>query len=127
MSQRERPASRGPAAAHRPGDPPGAAARSPSWDDLFALLPPGQRDRLLALAADRGALDAGQVPEPPADAGPGPLSRLLAGEGLDDLPPPDPADAPDDLPADLDPQQRAAVAAALATPDLYLVQGLPGT
>src|SRR5947208_658526 len=74
MSQRERPASRGgpasgyPPAAPRPGDPPDGTVRAPSWDELFTLLPADQRDRLLILAADRGALDAGQVPEPPPAA-----------------------------------------------------------
>src|SRR5262245_31677815 len=117
MSQRERPALRGPTAVPRPGDPPDGPLRAPSWDDLFTLLPSDQRDRLLTLAADRGAVDARQVPDPPPAADRGLLPRLLAGDALDRLPAPDPVDA-GDLPADLDPQQRAAVAAALATPDL---------
>src|SRR3954467_13172142 len=103
MSQRERPASRGPVAAPRPGDPPDGARAAPSWDELFTLLPPDQRDRLLALAVDRGALDARHVPDPPAAAADrGLLARLLAGDAPDGLPPPDPI-AADDLPADLDP------------------------
>src|SRR6516162_1265562 len=126
MSPRERPAPHGrpaigyPAAVPPPGGPPGAADRSPPWDDLFSLLPPDQRDPLLALAARQGALAAEQIPPPPADAARARLTRLLAGD-VHELPPPEPAGPADDLPADLDPQQRAAVATALATPDLCLI------
>src|SRR5690349_9651644 len=126
MSQRERPAPRGPAAAPRPGDQPVPAARpsraaAPPWDDLYDLLPPEQRTRLLALAAAQGVLHAEQVPAPVVDAPGSPLlSRLLAGDGVEDLPPLDCTEPCDGLPDGLDPRQRAAVAAALRTPDLYL-------
>src|SRR5437588_449228 len=50
------------------------------------------------------------------------LAAVLAGQPLE------PAGADDDEAGpDLDPRQQAAVAAALGTPDLYLIQGPPGT
>jgi hypothetical protein len=97
-----------------------------AWDDLYDRLPPDSRARLLAAAAATGTVPAEQVPHPPAAPPPHLLHRLLAGDGLDDLPPLTPSDQ-SDLPAELDPQQRAAVELALHTPDVALVQGLPGT
>jgi hypothetical protein len=123
MSQRERPASRG----RRPADRPTATAgpSTPvSWDELYDRLPPGARARLIAAASDTGVVAGDQVPT--ADSARHLLHGLLAGDGLDDLAPL--VTAPiDDLPDNLDPQQRAAVALALRTPDIALVQGLPGT
>src|SRR5437764_904253 len=131
MSHRDRPEPSGGApAAAAPVPAAAAAARPPrapdaAWDALFDALPPDRRHDLLALAAARGGcLPADRVPPPPApDAARPLLPRLLAGEV--ELPPP-PAYA-GDLPPDLDAQQREAVAAALRTPDVCLIQGLPGT
>jgi hypothetical protein len=121
MSQRDRPAPRG----RQPGDRPVGRPGTPvAWDDLYDRLPPGARARLITAAADTGVVPAADVPadEPSRNL----LHRLLAADGVDDLAPLDAAPI-DGLPADLDPQQRAAVALALRTPDVGLVQGLPGT
>src|SRR5205807_3467769 len=58
MSQRERPAPRGSPAA-RPADRPApmAGPGTPvAWDDLYDRLPPDRRARLLASAAESGAV-----------------------------------------------------------------------
>src|SRR5205085_12652265 len=61
----------------------------------------------------------------PSDAGRQLLAQLLSGriEGLEPLCP----DPVEPLDPDLDHDQRDAVARALQTPDLCLIQGLPGT
>ncbi|MFO0808687.1 MAG: AAA domain-containing protein [Gemmataceae bacterium] len=131
MNFRDRPAERGATAApQRPADPPDAAARSPhatadpaAWIDLYDRLSTDQRSRVLLLATDK-PIPADQLPEPTSSARL--LPRLLAGE-VPDLPPLSSPPALDDLPAEFDPHQRDAVACILATPDLCLVQGLPGT
>lgn len=119
MSHRERPAPRG----RQSGDPPGRAGTPVSWDDLFDRLPPAPRARLIAAAGDAGCVAADQVPaaEPARHL----LHRLLAGDGADDVGPLDTRVAIDDLPADLDPRQRAAVALAVRTPDVALVHAPP--
>jgi hypothetical protein len=86
---------------------------------------------LLALARRQGVLYAHQLPpltngaNPPAEGWRQLLTRLLAGqtEGLEPLrvPPAAPGEAP------LDDVQRDVVARALETPDVCLIQGLPGT
>jgi hypothetical protein len=84
---------------------------------------------LLALAQRQGVLYAHQLPSSPKGARPEPvrsaLAHILAGE-VDQLEPlRPPALVP--LDAELDEVQCEAVAKALATPDIFLVQGLPGT
>jgi hypothetical protein len=103
-----------------------------AWDALFDALPPALRREFLD-NTPAGPLIADRLPAVTSgtDAGRQLLTRLLAGQGLDELVPlpPDWQDPPAQTGAspDLDPQQRAAVAAALRTPDLILVQGEPGT
>src|SRR5947209_5749536 len=121
MTQRERHIPDGgtddpratPAADPSPAVP--AADRPPAlvWEDLHRPAPP----------APPGP-DA--PPRPAGDARRALLAALLHGKEpeLAPLRPP-PLDA--DLAADLDPAQREAVARALHTPDVCLVQGLPGT
>jgi hypothetical protein len=123
MSQRERPAPRGRSPADRPPATAGPGAPV-AWDDLYDRLPPGQRARLIAAAGDSGIIPADRVPsgEPTRHL----LHCLLAGDGLDELAPLDGQAPIDDLPADLDPQQRAAVGLMIRTPDLALVQVLAG-
>jgi hypothetical protein len=103
----------------------------PPWEDLFRGASPEQQQELLALARRQGVLYAHQLPpltngvHAPADGWRQLLTRLLAGQtdGLEPLrvPPAPPGDAP------LDDHQREAVARALETPDVCLIQGLPGT
>src|SRR5262245_29701731 len=95
------------------------------WDDLFHRAPPGLQRSYLARAGQHGVLYTHQLDDLARPGPPGAgFAALLA--QLDGLPPLHCLPA-DDLPADLDPQQRDAVARALETPDLCLVQGLPGT
>jgi hypothetical protein len=104
----------------------------PPWEDLFRAASPEQQRELLALARRQGVVYAHQLPplsnggaSAPAEGWRQQLSRLLAGQ-VDDLeplrvPPVPPGDVP------LDDVQREAVARALETPDVCLIQGLPGT
>jgi hypothetical protein len=108
-----------------------AAPGFPPWEDLFRSASPEQQQELLALARRQGVLYAHQLPpmgngpRPPAEGWRQLLTRLLAGqtEGLEPLraSPVAVGDAP------LDEVQREAVARALETPDVCLIQGLPGT
>jgi len=105
------------------------------WELLYQSGAPAQQADLLALASRQGLLHGYQLPPPspssrclpPADE---PhtwnlLGKLLAGQ-VSQLEPvrPTPLEAVDQA---LDETQRHAVAAALATPDVCLIQGLPGT
>jgi hypothetical protein len=113
-----------------PGAGPAPAAPSaPLWEELFCNATPAQQEELLALARRQGVLYHHQLPPPPngsaTDRPRHVLNRLLAGNArdlepvrADPVPPTDP---------DLDESQRDAVAKALATPDVCLIQGLPGT
>jgi hypothetical protein len=109
----------------------GAAPGPLPWEELFRSASPEQQQELLALARRQGVVYAHQLPpqnngsHAPAGGGRTVLTRLLAGqtEGLQPLrvPPAAPGEAP------LDDLQREAVARALETPDVCLIQGLPGT
>lgn len=129
MTQRERSSSGAVAEAALPprADAPGMAP--PSWEELYRGSSPAQQAELLAVARRQGILYAGQVPTPTgngfASDPPRQLLSRLAHNHLD-LPPLCP---PDTAPIDaaLDESQRDAVAKALHTPDLFLLQGLPGT
>jgi hypothetical protein len=118
MTQRER---------HNPEagvSPPAASV----WEDWFRRATPGQQQNALALASSQGLLHAGQLPAPsnePAAARPSLLAALLNGQ-LRDLPAVRlPETCAED--SELDADQRRAVAMALSTPDLALLQGYPGT
>jgi hypothetical protein len=128
MSHRDRQAAPPPTAADR------SVRAGDGWDVLFDALPPALRHELLDRAS-AGPITADQLPSvtPGTDAGRQLLTRLLAGQGFDELAPLPPdwrdpvSSARTAVSSDLDPQQRAAVAAAMRTPDLVLVQGQPGT
>src|SRR4051794_99779 len=104
-------------------------AWAPLWEDLFRSIAPAQQRELLALAQRQGVLYAHQLPPlgngTPADPGRQLLARLLGGR-TEELEPirPVPVEVADSA---LDAAQREAVARALQTPDICLVQGLPGT
>jgi hypothetical protein len=76
-------------------------------------------------AAVNGVIPADQVRPPPTASPPHLLERLLAGEGFDDLPPLHDIDI-SDLTPELSATDRAAVALALGTADVALLQSAPG-
>lgn len=137
MSQRERQASGGTIpVADRPrggqGAPPVSTGRMAdpalSWDQLFSAYPPNTLQQLLTLARRQGYLLASQLPLPepqPPDPNRCFLKQIFAGQASQ-LPSfsPAPLQVHD---AALDPFQQEAVARALSTPDLFLIQGMPGT
>ncbi|HZT81873.1 MAG TPA: hypothetical protein VFA26_16730, partial [Gemmataceae bacterium] len=104
-----------------------APAWGPIWEDFYRSATPAQQSALMTLACRQGVLYAHQLPPvpSPADRGRQFLTRLLNGQ-TEDLAPvrPAPVEVED---AELDAGQREAVARALGTPDLCLLQGLPGT
>src|SRR5260370_2635116 len=139
MTQRERPtpdAARATPARPRgpsPPSPPPAGGRNGSaslWEELFQRASPAQQQDLLALAARQGVVYTHQVA--PAAIGNGQsvrrtlLHALLNGQTKDLVavgPPP----LETIVDTALDPWQREAVARAVHTPDLCLIQGTPGT
>lgn len=116
MTQRER---------HTPeqGPPQPTLSHSPSWDEWYHRASPAQRQEALARAANQGILYAHQLTavEPRRSL----LAALLNGSASDLQPLHSPAIACHDR--DLDATQREAVARAMATPDVCLIQGYPGT
>ncbi len=104
----------------------------PPWEELFRSASQEQQKELLSLAERQGLLYAHQLPAlgldrggKPAQTGRALLTRLLAGQ-TDALEPLRVPAAPvGEVP--LDEPQREAVARALETPDVCLIQGLPGT
>lgn len=100
-----------------------------SWETHFHSISLGQQQELLSLAEQQGVLYAHQLP--PVTNGVcldpirGLLPEILAGR-LDHLEPirPSPVMVVD---SELDEAQRDAVRLALDTPDIALIQGLPGT
>jgi hypothetical protein len=138
MTQRERhlpdAGHSAPACAAGPGAAPtaGSASNGTSslWEDLFQRATPEQQHDLLALAARQGVLFTHQIPVS-ENGNSRPTRRtllpaLLNGQTRDleaiQAPPQDRVIDPD-----LDAGQREAVARALHTPDICLVQGRPGT
>jgi hypothetical protein len=104
------------------------------WEALYRLASPAQQADLLALASKQGLLYGHQLPAAtssravlPADepATWNLLGKILSGQ-VTQLEPirPQPFTEIDSA---LDDGQRHAVAAALATTDICLIQGLPGT
>src|SRR4051812_11718490 len=136
MTQRERPASGAVSAAAPPAPsgrgtsrPPSAVDTTPerlsSWQELFPNLPPDQQNRLLALARSQGVIYAAQLPAAPSGNGSDRVRAFLARLSGDLAPVcPTPTEFFD---TELDSDQREAVSKALATPDLCLIAGLPGT
>jgi hypothetical protein len=112
----------------RPCDAPPTAPAASVWEEWFARATPQQQQDALALAVRQGLLYAGQLPAVPPEhtaAVRATLPALLNGK-IQGLEPTRPAAvAVEDN--NLDTQQREAVARALATPDVALIQGYPGT
>jgi hypothetical protein len=98
-----------------------------SLERIFQNAAPEERERLLALAREQGLLFSHQLPATPTDQNGtySPLAQLLNGRQTNWLPLRVQPIEPEDL--ELDAAQRDAVAKALQTPDLCLIQGLPGT
>ncbi len=103
-----------------------ASSAGSFWEEWYSQATDSQRRQVLELAREQ-CLAAHQLP--PRESAPPPgrsfLADLLAGDRRD-LPPFQP-DALAPLDSELDDTQRLAVARALATPDLALVRGYPGT
>jgi uncharacterized coiled-coil DUF342 family protein len=101
----------------------------PIWEDLYHAIPPEHQRQLLSLAERQGVLYAYQLPVTAngtaADSRHKPFARLLDG-AVAELEPlfADPVQVSDQQ---LDATQREAVAKALATPDVFLLQGRPGS
>ena len=126
MTQRERhtPAIGGPAPAMATS--PNGAGPACAWEELFQAAAPGRRQQLIALAGREGVLYAHELPPPGNGAAARPLLPALLNGQLHDLSPLRLAALPcDEFP--LDDSQRDAVARALQTPDLCLIQGYPGS
>src|SRR5205823_10216687 len=117
----ERPSPARPAAA-------GADREPPSWEDLYRALPPPQQQELLALAGRQGLLFSHQLPAVDAallQQRRQFFTQLLAGKAGPLTPLACPSiDVQDEA---LDATQREAVGRAVTTPDVCLIQGLPGS
>jgi hypothetical protein len=98
-----------------------------SWQTVYQAAGPAQRAELLALAERQGLLYWHQLPRPtngrPLDEVRQFLKVVLTSAARDIAPI---RVAPIDAPG-LNPRQREAVARALATPDICLIQGFPAT
>jgi len=93
------------------------------WEDLFHQAPPAQQRAYLARAGQQGVLYSHQLDDLPAT----PLLPVLLNGRIKDLPPLKYVPLEDQAELSLDAAQQEAVQRALATPDLCLIQGLPGT
>jgi hypothetical protein len=97
------------------------------WDQLFQNASPAVRAEWLALARSQGVLYAQQMAAACNGNGDGSrpfFERILAGH-IDDLEPLRTTAVLAD--GELDVEQKVAVTNALATPDVYLIDGAPGT
>jgi AAA domain len=133
MTQRERQTpDRGTVAAapaaHRsaPLTPSTALPAASLWEDLYHRASPAQQEALVTLAAQQGVLYAHQIAPPENGVVRRSLLPALLNGQIKDLQPlrPPKRDPVDDA---LDDGQREAVSRALHTPDVCLIQGLPGT
>jgi hypothetical protein len=115
------------ASASSAGTTPPALGDASLWTDWYNRASPAQQQEALQRAIHQGIVYAHQLaPPPPCTASPRSLlSSLLNGQGkeLAPLHPP----VLDFYDGELDRMQRDAVARAVATPDVCLIQGLPGT
>src|SRR5262245_6559625 len=106
----------------------GAVACAAGEED-FPALSPSQQLELLALAERQGLLPAGparatNAPPPDADAARSDLAALFSSSNLPPAPLAEPIEPVD---RELDRFQIDAVGRALQTPDVFLIQGSPGT
>src|SRR5437868_321842 len=117
------------AAAHPESLPSTPKQRAPAWEDLYRAIGPEQQRELLSLAQRQGVLYTHQLPAipngTPVEARQPLLGRLLSGAITELISVhPEPVDVDDN---ELDAGQREAVAKALATPEIFLLQGVPGS
>ena len=137
MSQRERPVRTvtahptASAASPTPQPQPGRNGDSPSspgWELLFPALTSAQQQSLLDLASRQGFVFAQQLPNAAsiAERGWGLISELLQGPTRDRIGPAR-IEAIVAIDSQLDAWQLDAVAKAIHTPDLCLIQGGAGT
>ncbi len=97
------------------------------WDEWYPRASPAQRQEALARAARQGVVFAHELAVPAQSAVPNRslLSTLLNGQAHALLPfQPLALELHD---PELDENQREAAARAVATPDVFLIQGFPGT
>jgi hypothetical protein len=122
MSHCDGHATGGAAAPARPADGlPSALAASPAWEEVFPVLAPPQQHQLLDLARRQEHRLTEHTPPPDP-------VHLVLDQALGARLPPAPLAepiAPHD--SHLDEVQRDAVARAVHTPDLFLLQGPVGT
>lgn len=138
MTQRERRASgRATEAVARPPSglepprPETAPGRVPLWEEIFGGATPAQQAELLSLARGQGLLYAHQLPAvrngtPAAAERARQLLNHVFGGQVDELDPV-PIGPVEFLDTALDAAQRDAVLRAVHSPDLCLIDGLPGT
>jgi hypothetical protein len=133
MTQRERPSletAEAPACGPAPLAPVVfAASASPSfWEQWYAQAGPEQRQQVLELARQQGVLCSTQLPAvQPAAPQRSLIADLLAGVSVRDRIEPLEPSPLDPIDTQLDEVQHQAVARALATPDIALIQGYPGS
>jgi hypothetical protein len=134
-----RPRLLGPPGSQRSAPCAAGSSASPGeslWENWYRHAPAHQRQALIRLARTRGFVSAGELQtsrvdqphdplQPPGDL----LARLLRGQtdGLAPLQEEASAGALSFFDADLDDEQRLAVARSRHTPDVCLIRGLPGT
>src|SRR5436853_182824 len=135
MNQRDRYATGG-AVAPRPAEPRAGAraSRDPcdstaaSWDNYFRALSPSDKQRVIGLVHDHGLM-LKEESAPAITPNPQAFRQLLDRLGSDHdrplLQPLPVLSSFEPFDSQLDSTQRDAVARALHTPDLLLVQGLP--
>jgi hypothetical protein len=102
----------------------------PSWEEIYSSATPAQQQELLALARRQGLIYTHQLPARQIGTAAPPEQRSLVRQLLSgEIAEPEPVSASliDYYDTALDAVQREAVAKALATPDLFLLRGLPGT
>lgn len=108
-----------------------SAAYAPLWDEVFARATPVEQQEMLALARRQGLVYAHQIPAHRNGSAAG-LDRVrrqlqfLTSADLSNLATVETNEI-SFVDEQLDANQRIAVARALASPDVFLIQGLPGT
>jgi hypothetical protein len=108
---------------------PSPTERKASWEELYPAAPPEIQERLLTLALKQGLLYSYQLPATKNGAAKPAATRLLSEvlEGKTSLLSPFSAEPIAILDDALDATQREAVVKAVRTPDICLIQGLPGS
>jgi hypothetical protein len=105
---------------------PGESAAASLWEEWYRRASPAQQQDLLAIARQQGVVYSPQLTAVPEAPPPRPLVPSLLNGHLHDLAPHHPP-AIEVVDRELDAAQREAVARAVTTPDLCLIEGYPGT